>query len=224
MKSKHIVANKVDVVAHSMGGLVIRSFCQADPGACKKQIRKLITIDTPHFGTPAANFLLQVASGTPLNPPIPDKCGMILDEMAKRRMFYDRGAVDSLQEQSQELIQLGGEPRELLAHPVVGLTPDAQDGVDDGIRALWLGIRHLCERTYDTPSKVDPNLPAIFGDDRSDRIVPSRSQEAFFTKSTRIVGVDHLTVHKHSAVAEKVRALLEEDPMAMGSSFEKGKF
>jgi pimeloyl-ACP methyl ester carboxylesterase len=56
-EDQRIVANKVDIVAHSMGGLLVREYCRQEPEACKKQIRKLITIDTPHRGSDLADWL-----------------------------------------------------------------------------------------------------------------------------------------------------------------------
>jgi pimeloyl-ACP methyl ester carboxylesterase len=58
MRDQAIVGSRVDVVAHSMGGLVVRSFCKDNPDACKKSIRKLITIDTPHYGSELADWPL----------------------------------------------------------------------------------------------------------------------------------------------------------------------
>ena len=124
--------------------------------------------------------------------------------------------------QDNELNRLGGEPNDLWAHPVVGVTPADQDGMHESVSLLWIGIREFCERTYGEGR--DPHLVSIFGDDQSDRIVPKRSQAAFFTNITEVGGVDHLTVHHRAEVVEKVRGLLEEDPEAPNSRFQKGKF
>src|SRR5215207_6915976 len=57
-----IAASQVDIVAHSMGGLMARGFVQ-QPDYKRKEnymkgsIRRLITIGTPHFGGPLAKFL-----------------------------------------------------------------------------------------------------------------------------------------------------------------------
>lgn len=60
-----IACTRVDVVAHSMGGLMTRRFIQDDAGyqntiRSYKQgmIRRLITVGTPHEGSPYANWLL----------------------------------------------------------------------------------------------------------------------------------------------------------------------
>jgi triacylglycerol esterase/lipase EstA (alpha/beta hydrolase family) len=59
---KCISASQVDIVAHSMGGLIARGLCQqngykAKENYMKGQIRRLITIGTPHFGADLAGIL-----------------------------------------------------------------------------------------------------------------------------------------------------------------------
>ena len=46
---------RIDLVAHSMGGLVARFYLQALGGA--RRVDRLITLGTPHHGTHAANFV-----------------------------------------------------------------------------------------------------------------------------------------------------------------------
>jgi pimeloyl-ACP methyl ester carboxylesterase len=46
---------RIDVVAHSMGGLVARVFVQVLGGA--RRVDRLITLGTPHRGSHAANFI-----------------------------------------------------------------------------------------------------------------------------------------------------------------------
>jgi pimeloyl-ACP methyl ester carboxylesterase len=59
-----ISASQVDIVAHSMGGLMARGFVQ-QPDYKRKEnymkgsIRRLITIGTPHFEGPLSKFLYQ---------------------------------------------------------------------------------------------------------------------------------------------------------------------
>ena len=59
---QHISVSKVDIIAHSMGGLIARGLCQqngykAKENYMKGQIRRLITIGTPHFGAGLAGIL-----------------------------------------------------------------------------------------------------------------------------------------------------------------------
>ena len=62
ISSQNLAGRKVDIVAHSMGGLVVRSFCEKEKDFCKESIRKLITIDTPHTGSELANLLVEANS------------------------------------------------------------------------------------------------------------------------------------------------------------------
>jgi pimeloyl-ACP methyl ester carboxylesterase len=57
-----IAASQVDIVAHSMGGLMARGFVQqpdykGKENYMKGSIHRLITIGTPHFGGPLSKFL-----------------------------------------------------------------------------------------------------------------------------------------------------------------------
>jgi pimeloyl-ACP methyl ester carboxylesterase len=51
-------ANKVDIVAHSLGGLLTREYCSQDIADCQDKIRRFITIATPHRGSELADLLL----------------------------------------------------------------------------------------------------------------------------------------------------------------------
>ena len=62
-----MAARRVDVVAHSMGGLVSRYFVNnpiSEPILLRNPVHKLITIGTPHSGTPLASTLVNDSSLT----------------------------------------------------------------------------------------------------------------------------------------------------------------
>ncbi len=50
---------RVDVVAHSMGGLLLRQYLSHHPD---NPVRRVVFLSTPHFGTNAARFLTGIAS------------------------------------------------------------------------------------------------------------------------------------------------------------------
>lgn len=53
---------KVDVVAHSMGGLIVRQYLLHHP---VHPIRRIVFLATPHFGTHAAHLLAEIATASP---------------------------------------------------------------------------------------------------------------------------------------------------------------
>ena len=57
-------ASKVDVVAHSMGGLLARQYLQ---NGYRNDINKLITLNTPHSGSQGANLLMQIYQNYDIN-------------------------------------------------------------------------------------------------------------------------------------------------------------
>jgi len=64
-KQQHISASQVDIIAHSMGGLIARGLCQqngykAKENYMKGQIRRMITIGSPHFGAGLAGILYRL--------------------------------------------------------------------------------------------------------------------------------------------------------------------
>lgn len=55
-KAKY-VAEKIDVVAHSMGGLLTKLYIQENKDSVKDKFNKIITINTPHGGSQLGNFM-----------------------------------------------------------------------------------------------------------------------------------------------------------------------
>jgi triacylglycerol lipase len=53
--AEKIKGGRIDIIAHSLGGLVARSYIQHLDGA--RRVDRLITLGTPHYGTHAAHFV-----------------------------------------------------------------------------------------------------------------------------------------------------------------------
>lgn len=56
MEDNHVSASKVDLIGHSMGGIMSRLYVQGE-GSDRKDVNRLITCNTPHSGSPVANFV-----------------------------------------------------------------------------------------------------------------------------------------------------------------------
>jgi len=57
-RNRNISAGRVDVIGHSMGGILARDYLQSSAYHNRNDIHKLITINTPHSGSQLANFVL----------------------------------------------------------------------------------------------------------------------------------------------------------------------
>ena len=64
--SKGIVANKADLIGHSMGGILARWHVQYVPKG-NTNVHKIITVNTPHSGSPVANFMNELSQTSALN-------------------------------------------------------------------------------------------------------------------------------------------------------------
>lgn len=62
-RTQNFSAGKVDVIGHSMGGLLSRYYLQSPAYQQKKDIHKLITINTPHSGSQFGNLLTNTTNG-----------------------------------------------------------------------------------------------------------------------------------------------------------------
>lgn len=105
-----IAASQVDIVAHSMGGLMARGFAQQtdyynQTNFMKGSIHRLITIGTPHFGGHLSKFLydhrdkIYCFDGIQMNPAQdckvePKKLRTIYDDNFKSPI--DKGAVEGM--------------------------------------------------------------------------------------------------------------------------------
>ncbi|MFZ1639892.1 MAG: SBBP repeat-containing protein [Candidatus Contendobacter sp.] len=111
-----LAAVQADVFGHSMGGVLARRWA-ADPAYYKidssyqiGDINKLITIDSPHYGSPLGNIAFDNLSAHPKLGPISHKFGKPIDE----------GAIEDLQTDSDEIKNLNATATDIPVHAIVG--------------------------------------------------------------------------------------------------------
>jgi triacylglycerol esterase/lipase EstA (alpha/beta hydrolase family) len=61
-RANNFSTGKVDIICHSMGGILARQYIQSPPFQLREDIHKLITINTPHSGTQGANLILDTTT------------------------------------------------------------------------------------------------------------------------------------------------------------------
>ncbi len=185
-----VAAVQADVVAHSMGGLITRHFALL-PGYLSNRTygqgatHKVITIDTPHLGTPLATQLLDIRNACFRNM-LADHDLLAFNLVVRDKHFPASGAVGDLQgsgrgdELSPALVILrnSATPRFPTAF-IAGIVTQANLApLDD----FWNASTYLRNR-HPSDCGSDPLLrnltatgvPTIFGQD-SDGIVPFSSQ------------------------------------------------
>lgn len=74
LKLQHVIGSRVDLVTHSMGGLMARQFLASSANKTDlsygiSPVYRLVTIDTPHTGSPLAKMLYE-RRDTPIATPI----------------------------------------------------------------------------------------------------------------------------------------------------------
>ncbi|MFZ0284992.1 MAG: hypothetical protein WAL32_07155 [Terriglobales bacterium] len=195
-----VAAVQVDIVAHSMGGDITRTFplvkgFYGNTTFGLGGVHKLITIGTPHWGSPLAPYLLDnndqcvrgvlATSGSPSFTTVTFKDGTTTT-----------GGVGDLQGDGfggslSPALQALQNP---IPHPlptalIQGLESQGQlDGLDSS--SVAEAIRVLCFGNYLAKHLTSTGWPEIFNQE-SDSIVPALSEVAGLTDFTQINGVIH---------------------------------
>jgi pimeloyl-ACP methyl ester carboxylesterase len=221
IKKDQLAATKVDLITHSMGGLLVREYCRQESLSgrdCSTQIHKLITLDTPHTGSELANLVV----ATHAQPE--SECYSVLLELERRgrliwvdpqRTILQGGLID-LTVGSSALQALASAPVPVPWTAVVGT---AQIGLqpflfayDSDLNKLWQGLWLYCNKVPDSSFfEFFGLLDTVFPGD-NDRIVSALSQLGPATDLREISGVDHTTVLQEGETVQRVKEILEGQP------------
>lgn len=116
LRQQEYAATQVDVVGHSMGGLLSRIWTAAgdyrrNENFQQGDVHKLVTVDSPHSGSPLADLLANVRD-------IPFVGSWVKEQFAEKGMPIDQGAIDDLRKGSPALRSMGASP--IPVHAVIG--------------------------------------------------------------------------------------------------------
>ena len=200
-------AGKVDIVAHSMGGILSRIYLQSNDcengarsNCYRGDIHKLLTLNTPHSGTQIANFLLSYNIGA---------------WVARRFLIWsdqrwDVGAVDDLRCNSTAIESLNGPSLNNHIVPCHAIQTEANVTAFDKYAANENSLTHIiADARFQSAQNLNNQ---VFADIPNDLIVPANSQRGGLNDYSLIEDVMHTASPNNSSVISKVKILLDENP------------
>jgi pimeloyl-ACP methyl ester carboxylesterase len=167
-RNNRIATTQVDVAGHSMGGLLSRIYSQDANYRNRNNyfegsINRLVTLNTPHTGSPFANFLVSTR-GVPL-------LGWGIAKVLGPERRVDLGAVDDLAQGSPALAAIGY--TNVPAHAMVGVGgSDLVGGTVDALRFVpgYIGAVFRVASFF-------KNSTTLFDNMQHDTVVGRQSQE-----------------------------------------------
>jgi Secretion system C-terminal sorting domain/Palmitoyl protein thioesterase len=199
-----ISAGKVDILGHSRGGIFSRIYLQGNFVTYRNDIHKLITINTPHYGSHAANLVLdnRVLNAFVKVPfldiykPITQRLGSMFSMFSICEGVDDiNGAIELKVNAPALLNELNGaklNANKTYSHTVTGLYEFGPNfpvsnfiinGLLPGNLPLYVrlqnGTYNRCN--LNLPTTVDGLVRTIFNNEGSDLVVPISSQRGGLT-------------------------------------------
>ena len=194
-----IAASKVDLVAHGDTGIQARRYI-GSPGY-QNDVNRLITVNTPHFGTRAVDALAVTRSTDAGAPSTED---FLCHARANAEVPIDAGDLDSLESQHIHLTHTS-----VPAHALVGTGAGALSSLVFKARAgaLFGTYAEVKAKIAVSIGKVSPTGCAVFGTDDHDMLVETASQQggiadvahtAFAMTPAQVATPDQLSDYLHS--------------------------
>lgn len=183
--SEKIAATKVDIVAHSMGGVLARLHVQeVDRGG--DRVHKIITVNTPHSGSELGDMV---------------KNDPRLQKFARKHLYDSLDAVFDLGVNSEATDNYLNNPETLpytTNIPIHSITTTSYVMTGGMCALLWGYLKY----------KGYPSSAKIFGED-NDFIVALSSQEGGVKTSTNYSGLSHLQSPVSIDVRNRIKELLK---------------
>jgi pimeloyl-ACP methyl ester carboxylesterase len=179
-----VAAVQADIVAHSMGGDITRtmvlqpSFLNNDNYG-QGSIHKVVTIDTPHLGSPLASILLspQEEGGCIEDTILPSVRHFVFNSVSFGGISTVSGAIGDLAPASQGLQNIATGNQHPLPTALIAGVYTNFSALDTSAKAAFL--RFICGDLAEDPLANDltsSGWQSIFSGDQNDAIVPLTSQ------------------------------------------------
>lgn len=192
---------KVDIVAHSMGGILSRLYLQSNN--YKQDINKLITLNTPHSGSQGANFLHSIGNVT---------CPLIT--WVTYQNYVCSPALENMKVNSYEIRQqLNGSTLNQNVVPSFAISTEDFLATDPDCSSLG---NILYSGAYGALDYL--LIQSIFNFEGNDLVVPKSSQRGGLSKTHNFLNQCHLSSSKNSAIIDYVLGLLNSSPT--GTNFD----
>ena len=222
VKYKGFEAQKADIVAHSMGGILTRQYLQRDEYS--NNIYRIITLNTPHSGSHSANFLMDLdedgffskvnlgssvisyifwmKSGG-LWPKDPNALSKIIDD------FLRKGAVKDLCVDSKAIgdlndISQGLNKHQVPVHAIYTIAPKTEESVKN-MSVIEIAIQF---GIFITSYKTHYNSIDDLYKGSNDLVVPVVSQTGGLGAISRFLNISHTESTGSSSVISEVDRLL----------------
>lgn len=198
MSNEKIAVGKVDVIGHSMGGIVSRMYIQGEN--YRKDINKLITIQTPHSGSQFANVAQDPSLKTELiSRSVLYGLGYDLFAGAVRDLAVDSEAIKTLNAKDARLKNL------VPTHTITTFFNDPDDEGDQDLQITGNSLSRLIGKK---------DVIEVFNGELNDGIVAKSSQQAGLINNTTYQIPEeqhHLGGPSNGLVINKVKELLNKD-------------
>ena len=193
VKANKVAAGKVDVVGHSMGGVLTRLYQQST--AYSQNIARIITLNTPHAGSQLGDLLFD------LNYPASDN---ILWWLETFEMDPYGGAIQNLSVEGSVIrtdLNHNGNSQNINPLPSHAIVTLFNCPVPSGVfqKASMCGVLQ---------SLV--NLNDLYNSEQHDLIVPNTSQQGGLSTTTTYNGINHTSSTESNAVISRTLELLRQ--------------